>query len=99
MTATLARRLLPALTLISIACFAFADGVDRHGGDGEKLREKFAAADTDHDGSLSRAEAAAGMPRLAKHFDEIDTDHDGKLTLAEVAAFLKQAHAERQTSN
>ena len=98
MTVTLARRLLPALTLISIACLAFADGVDRHGG-GEKLREKFAAADTDHDGSLSRAEAAAGMPRLAKHFDAIDTDHDGKLTLAEIAAFLKQARAERQTSN
>jgi len=98
MTVTLARRLLPALTLLATACFASADGVDRHGG-GDKLREKFAAADTDHDGALSRAEAAAGMPRLAKRFDAIDTDHDGKLTLAEVAAFLKQARAERQTSN
>jgi len=98
MTATLARRLLPALTLLSIACFAFADGVERHGG-GEKLREKFAAADTDHDGSLSRAEAAAGMPRIAKRFDAIDTDRDGKLTLAEIATYLKQARAERQNAN
>lgn len=65
---------------------------------GEKLRERFAAADADHDGTLSRTEATAGMPRVAKHFDAIDTDHDGKLTLAEVAAFLKQARAERQNS-
>lgn len=94
MTVTLARRLLPALTLLSIACLAFADGVDRHSG-GEKLREKFAAADTDHDGALSRAEAAAGMPRVAKHFDEIDANHDGKLSFAEIASYLAQARAAR----
>jgi len=92
----LARCLLPALSLLLTACLALADGVDRHG---DKLREKFAAADTDHDGMLSRAEAAAGMPRLAKSFDAIDTDHDGRLSLAEVAAFLKQARAARQATD
>ena len=54
----------------------------------EKFTEKFDAADSNHDGFLTRDEAAKGLPRIAKHFDAIDTDHDGKLSLQEVAQFL-----------
>jgi Ca2+-binding EF-hand superfamily protein len=61
----------------------------------EKLRAKFAAADANHDGSLSRDEAASGMPRMAKHFDEADADHDGKLSMMEVAAYIAKARAAR----
>jgi Ca2+-binding EF-hand superfamily protein len=54
---------------------------------GQKLEERFAAADTDHDGKLTKAEAQAGMPRLAKHFDEIDTQKTGSVTLDQVKQY------------
>jgi Ca2+-binding EF-hand superfamily protein len=62
----------------------------------EKLHEKFQSADGDHDGFLSRDEAAKGMPRLAAHFDDADTDHDGKLSQAEVGAYAAKMRAERK---
>ena len=49
--------------------------------------------DTDGDGRISRAEAAAA-PRLAEHFDAIDTNGDGYLSQDE----MKAAHAKRQAA-
>ena len=62
----------------------------------EKLREKFQAADIDHDGFLTRDEAAHGMPRVGAHFDEADTDRDGKLSQAEVGAYVAALRAARK---
>ncbi|MGV7207429.1 EF-hand domain-containing protein [Oxalobacteraceae bacterium A2-2] len=56
----------------------------------KQLEARFAAADKDHDGKLSKAEAEAGMPRLAKAFDKIDAEHTGYLTLAQVEAYMAQ---------
>ncbi|HEV8691091.1 MAG TPA: EF-hand domain-containing protein [Ideonella sp.] len=50
--------------------------------------EKFAALDTNHDGSISRDEAAAA-PQLSTHFDEIDVDRDGRVMPAELKAYAK----------
>jgi Ca2+-binding EF-hand superfamily protein len=61
----------------------------------QKAKDRFAAADTNHDGFLSRDEAQKGMPRLADHFDDIDTDHDGQLSTAEILAYVKQRRASR----
>jgi Ca2+-binding EF-hand superfamily protein len=61
----------------------------------EKAQERFAAADINHDGYLSRDEAAQGTPRLAAHFDEIDSDHDGQLSKQEIIAFLQQRRGSR----
>lgn len=58
----------------------------------QMLQQKFEAADTNHDGKLSRDEAQAGMPRVAAHFDDIDTAHSGSITLAQIEAYLS-AHA------
>ena len=44
--------------------------------------------DTDRDGRISRAEAAA-HPRLAENFDRIDTNGDGFLTKEEMTAARK----------
>ena len=49
--------------------------------------------DTDGDGRISRAEAAAA-PRLAEHFDAIDTNGDGFISQDE----MKAAHAKRQAA-
>ena len=50
--------------------------------------EKFAALDTNHDGAISREEAA-GAPNLAGKFDEVDADHDGRVLPAELKAYAK----------
>ena len=61
----------------------------------ERAQQRFADADSDHDGRLSRDEARAGTPRLADHFDEIDSDHDGQLTTAEIVDYIKQRRGSR----
>ncbi|AHX14577.1 hypothetical protein CH75_16190 [Dyella jiangningensis] len=53
----------------------------------QELRSRFAKADTDGDGGLTREEAKA-MPRVASHFDDIDTDRDGKVSLEEIGRYL-----------
>ncbi|OPA86358.1 hypothetical protein BFW87_25640 [Pseudomonas fluorescens] len=54
-----------------------------------KLNARFAQADVDHDGKLTKAEANAGMPRLAAHFDEIDSTHQGFITLEKIKGFMQ----------
>jgi Ca2+-binding EF-hand superfamily protein len=58
----------------------------------ERAEQWFKKVDADGDGTISRQEAEANAPRLAKHFDEIDTDHDGTLTREELRAARKAMH-------
>ena len=51
-----------------------------------------AKIDGDKDGFVSRAEAEANAPRLAKHFDEIDANKDGKLSREEIQAARTKKH-------
>lgn len=53
----------------------------------KEIEEKFKAADKDHDGKLTLAEAKAGMPRIAKGFDKIDKDKKGFVTVEQIKAF------------
>jgi hypothetical protein len=48
------------------------------------MEQHFDAADTDHDGALSKEEAEKGMPILFARFDENDANKDGKITKDEV---------------
>lgn len=48
------------------------------------VERKFKMADKDGDGKLTRAEADAGMPLVARNFDRIDTDKKGYLTLDQI---------------
>jgi Ca2+-binding EF-hand superfamily protein len=52
----------------------------------EQIAQHFAAADTNHDGKLTLAEAEAGMPRVAANFSKIDADQSGTVTVAEIEA-------------
>jgi Ca2+-binding EF-hand superfamily protein len=72
--------LIAALALGAATTAAFAQGAPR-GAFMERLR----AADTNQDGLISRAEAAA-LPKLAEHFDAIDANHDGQLSAEELRA-------------
>ncbi len=48
------------------------------------IEQHFDAADTNHDGALSKEEAKEGMPILYGRFDENDANKDGKITKDEV---------------
>jgi hypothetical protein len=56
----------------------------------QQLQSRFASANTTHDGKLTREQAAAGMPMVAKHFDEIDTQHAGYVTLPQIEKMMEQ---------
>ncbi|HUG25545.1 hypothetical protein [Piscinibacter sp.] len=57
---------------------------------------RFAEADADQDGKLTRAEAEAKMPRLAEGFDEIDTAKSGFVTKEQVGKHMMKMGAERR---
>ena len=81
-----------ALAVTLHAAPSFADDSDHQAKLAKHVDEVFAKLDTDHDGKISKAEAAKG-PRLSKNFDEVDADHDGFVTKAELsAAMAKHAH-------
>ena len=60
-------------------------------GRAKEIAERFAAADKNHDGKLTLAEAKAGMPRIYEAFDKIDTDKKGYLTLEQIQEVAKNA--------
>lgn len=51
----------------------------------KRAQERFAAADLNKDGKLSRVEVSEKMPRLEKAFAFMDEDRDGFLTQADLA--------------
>ena len=60
------------------------------------LQQHFDAANTTHDGHLTRAQAAAAnWTYVTKHFDVMDSTHKGYVTVADVHAYGVAAHAAR----
>ena len=51
--------------------------------------DRFAAADADGSGALSRAEMQRALPRLAPEFDAIDRNRDGSVSREELTAHLQ----------
>jgi len=82
--------ILTATGLAAASFLVFADaGAGKHGGHrGERLK----AADTNNDGLISKAEAAA-LPRIAQNFDAIDANRDGQLSSDEMRAFHQKMRA------
>lgn len=76
--------------LITAATLAIGTAAIAHADETAELKEKFTAADTNHDGKLTLAEAkAGGMKRIARGFDRIDTDGDGSITLEQIEAKMQ----------
>jgi EF hand len=63
-----------------------------------KITERFAAADANHDGKLTREEAEASMPIVARNFDQIDKAHKGFVTLDDIQAFYRERMAARRAA-
>ena len=63
----------------------------------QPMRERFAAANTTHDGHLTLAQAqAADLEAVVRNFDAIDAEHRGYVTLDDVRGFMKARRAARQ---
>lgn len=81
-------------------------GMQRPGGNGdfearrqairERARARFAEADRNGDGLLSREEVARLRPMLARHFDRIDANRDGQASEQELADALRRLHEMRR---
>lgn len=50
----------------------------------KRLQERFTQIDKNDDGSISREEAAEGMPQIVRHFNNIDLNADNLLSLEEL---------------
>ena len=61
----------------------------------QKMHERLKAADKNGDGKISREEAAASLPKLAKHFDEIDTNKDGQISREEMKTWHEKRQAQK----
>ncbi|HET6264071.1 MAG TPA: hypothetical protein VFD95_04390 [Usitatibacter sp.] len=83
--------ILTAIALGSAATLVIAAQDGHHGRGGF---ERLKAADTNGDGLISRAEAAA-LPRLAERFDAIDANRDGQVSRDEMRAFHQAQRLQR----
>lgn len=53
------------------------------------IEQRFAQADTNHDGKLTLEEAKSGMALVAPVFEEIDASYKGYVTLDQIKGFAK----------
>jgi hypothetical protein len=60
-------------------------------------QQRFAEANTTHDGHLTLQQAEAGYRGIVRHFNEIDADKKGYVTVADIANWHKQ-HATRHAA-
>lgn len=59
-----------------------------------KLRQSFDAADTEHRGSITLAQAkAANLGMIAGNFEQIDATRSGRVSFEDVKRFLKKRGA------
>lgn len=65
---------------------------------GRTLQERFDAANTTHDGHLTKEQARAKMPSVARDFDAIDTAGAGYVTVDQIKAHAAAARAERRAA-
>ena len=86
-------RLAAAVLIAAVPFVAGAQDADRLKSMIERAKERFAAADADHDGALTKAEAEKGMPFVAKHFDQIDAQKTGKVSLDQITKFMQDRRA------
>jgi hypothetical protein len=87
-----------AFAAASAAAFAQAPAAPEVRDMRAKLSERFGAADVDHDGKLTRDEAAAKMPIVARNFDQIDKAKKGYVTLEDIQAFARERAATRHAA-
>jgi Ca2+-binding EF-hand superfamily protein len=64
-----------------------------------KLQERFAQADANGDGKLTKEEAKDKMPRVYAGFENIDADHAGYVTLEQIEQYIVSLASKRRSSS
>lgn len=82
------KKLLLATVATLLATTGAVHAQDRGAAARQQLETRFAAADKDHDGKLTKNEMEAGMPRLAPRFADIDVPKTGAVTLAQIEQYM-----------
>jgi Ca2+-binding EF-hand superfamily protein len=85
-----------AITLLTLPVAVLAQDGNRAARFEAQLEQRFASADANGDGKLTRDEARAGMPRVYQQFDAIDSGRKGYVTLDEIRAAAQSKFANRQ---
>lgn len=85
-----------ALLLLALPLAALGQAGDRAAAAEARLEQRFAAADTNGDGRLTREEAQSGMPRVFRRFEAIDGEGKGYVTLDDIRAALLARLAQRR---
>ena len=70
-------------TLATVVSTLLLGAAAAQAGDYKMTKEQFTAADQDRDGSITLAEAQAGLPKLAEKFATVDANADGKVSVDE----------------
>jgi hypothetical protein len=78
---------------VVLALVAASGALAADGPPGQGRGEHWAKVDTDGDGAISKAEAEAGAPRIARDFANLDADEDGRITREEMHAQMQARHA------
>jgi hypothetical protein len=86
---TSAQQAPPPMPLAPPAPASATDAPARH----ITVRERFAMANTTHDGKLTPDQAKAGFPAMARLFDVIDRDHKGFITMDDIKAYYDARRA------
>lgn len=61
-----------------------------------QMIQRFAHADADRDGRLTKAEAAGKMPRLHANFEAVDGDGDGYVSQQDIIDYVQQLAQQRR---
>jgi Ca2+-binding EF-hand superfamily protein len=64
-----------------------------------QLESRFAAADTNQDGCVTKEEAKGKMPRLYNQFERVDKDKKGCVTMDALKASMQDLAAGRKAAN
>ncbi len=91
---TLGRAMLASVALCSLAAVAAPDAARVEA----KAKQRFAAADHNHDGRLTPDEARDGMPRVASNFNAIDRDGKGYVTLQDLGSYVADRRNSRSSA-
>ncbi|MES2945522.1 MAG: hypothetical protein V4772_21860, partial [Pseudomonadota bacterium] len=63
-----------------------------------ELQKRFATADANGDGKLSREEARGKMPMVEKNYDAIDTARTGAITLGDIESYAIAQKGKRKAA-
>lgn len=63
-----------------------------------ELQKRFAAADTNGDGRLTKEEAKGKMPMVYKNFEAIDAARAGSVSRGDIAAYVGNRRSKRNTA-